>query len=65
MLVVYNLSDIGEIVSEMIKHMQQPIENPALRDSKFIFNGVIHMDIAFHRLYLTRDWLYTPTRLVS
>ena len=60
MLAVYNLSDMGEIVSEMIKHMQQQIENPALRDSKFVFNGVIHMDIDFHRLNLTRGSSYLP-----
>ena len=54
MLAVYNLSDMGEIVSEMIEHMQQQIENPALRDSKSVFDGVIHMDIDFHRLNLTR-----------
>ena len=49
MLAVYNLSDMDEIVSEMIEHMQQQIENPALRDSKFVFDGVIHMDINFLR----------------
>ena len=54
MLAVYNLSDMGEIVSAMIEHMYQQIENPALRDSKFVFDGVIHMDIDFHRLNLTR-----------
>ena len=43
MLAVYNLSDMGEIVSAMIEHMYQQIENPALRDSKFVFDGVIHM----------------------
>ena len=58
MLAVYNLSDMGETVSEMIKHMQQQIKNPALRDSKFIFDGVIHMDIDFHRLNLTRGSSY-------
>ena len=36
MLAVYNLSDMGEIASAMIEHMKQQIENPALRDSKFI-----------------------------
>ena len=36
MLAVYNLSDMDEIVSAMIEHMKQQIENPALRDSKFI-----------------------------
>ena len=60
MLSVYNLSDMGEIVSAMIEHMQQQIENPALRDSKFVFDGVIHMDIDFHRLNLTRGSSYIP-----
>ena len=60
MLAVYNLSDIDEIVSEMIKHMQQQIENPALRYSKFVFDGVIGMNIDFHRLNLTRGSSYLP-----
>ena len=41
MLAVYNLSDMGEIASAMIEHMQQQIKNPALRDSKFVFDGII------------------------
>ena len=53
MLAVYNLSDMGEIVSAMIEHMNQQIGNPALRDSKFVFDGVIRIDIDFHRLNLT------------
>ena len=60
MLAVYNLSDMGEIVSAMIEHMYQQIENPALRDSKFVFDRVIHMDIDFHRLNLTRGSSYMP-----
>ena len=60
MLAVYNLSDMGEIVSEMMEHMQQQIEIPALIDSKFVFDGVIHMDINFHRLNLTRGSSYIP-----
>ena len=38
MLAVYNLSDMDEIVSSMIEHMKQQIENSALRDSKFVFD---------------------------
>ena len=57
-LAVYNLSDIDEIVSEMITHMAQQIENPALEDSKFVFDEVIHMNIDFHRLNLTRGSSY-------
>ena len=60
MLSVYNLSDMGEIASAMIEHMQQQIENPALRDSKFVFDGVIHIDIDFHRLNLSRGSSYIP-----
>ena len=60
MLAVYNLSDMGEIASAMIEHMQQQIENPALRDSKFVFDGIIQMDIDLHRLNLTRGSSYLP-----
>ena len=60
MLAVYNLCDMAEIVSEMMEHMQQQIENPALRDSKFVFDGVIQMDINFHRLNQTRGSSYMP-----
>ena len=60
MLAVYNLSDMDEIVSAMIEHMKQQIENPALRDSKSVFDEVIHMNIDFHRLNLTRGSSYLP-----
>ena len=40
---VYNLSDMNEIVSEMIAHMKQQIENPALSDSKFVFDEVLQI----------------------
>ena len=46
---VYNLSDMNEIVNEMIAHMKQLIENPALSNSKFVFDEVPHMDIDFRR----------------
>ena len=48
MVNVYNLSDMNEIVNEMIAHMKQQIENLALSDSKFVFDEVLHMDIDFH-----------------
>ena len=60
MLAVYNLSDMDEIVSAMIEYMKQQIENPALRDSKFVFDGVIRTDINFHRLNLTGGSSYVP-----
>ena len=60
MLNVYNLSNMNEIVNAMITHMVQQIENPALSDSKFVFDEVICMDVDFHRLNLTRGSSYLP-----
>ena len=48
MVNVYSLSDLGEIVNEMIAHMKQQIENPAPSNSRFIFDEVLHMDVDFH-----------------
>ena len=42
---VYILNDIDSIVRSMIDHMAQQVENPDLRDNKFVFDSVIHMDI--------------------
>ena len=60
MMTVYNLNVKSEIVTTMIEHRTQQIENPALRNSKFVFNRVLHMDIDFHRLNLTRGSSYVP-----
>ena len=60
MVNVYNLSNMNEIVNEMIAHMKQQIENPALSDNKFVFDEVLHMDVDFHRLNLTRRSSYLP-----
>ena len=62
MMTVYNLNDKNEIVTVMTEHMAQQVENPALRNSKFIFifGKILHMDIDFHRLNLTRGSSYIP-----
>ena len=60
MMTVYNLNDRIKIVTAMIEHMAQQIENPAPRNSKFVFDRVLHMDIDFHRLNLTRGSSYVP-----
>ena len=57
---IYNLSDMNEIVNAMITHMKQQIENPALSDSKFVFDEVIHMDVDFQKLNLMRGSSYLP-----
>ena len=60
MITVYNLNDKNEIVTVMIEHMAQQIENPALKDSKFVFDSILYMNIDFHRLNLTRGSSYIP-----
>ena len=60
MVNIYDLSDMNEIVNEMIAHMKQQIENPALLNSRFVFDKVIHMDVDFHHLNLTRGSSYLP-----
>ena len=73
MVTVYSLNDKNEIVTAMIEHMAQQIENPALRNSKFVFDRVLHMDIDFHRLNLTRgssyvslpDWLMKKKAIIN
>ena len=60
MLNIYNLSDKNELVTAMITHMAQQIENPTLSDSKFVFNEVLQTNVDFHRLNLTRGSSYLP-----
>ena len=60
MMNVYNLSDLDEIVYEMINHMKEQIKNPALLNSRFVFNEVLFMNIDLHQLNLTRGSSYLP-----
>ena len=57
---VYNLMDLDEIVDEMINHTKEQIENPALLNSRFIFDEVLFMNIDLHQLNLTRGSSYLP-----
>ena len=57
---VYNLSDLDEIVNEMIAHMKEQIENPALLNSRFVFDEVLFTNVDFHQLNLTRGSSYLP-----
>ena len=57
---VYNLSDLDEIVNEMIAHMKGQMENPALSNSRFVFDEVLFTNVDFHQLNLTRGSCYLP-----
>ena len=60
MMNVYNLSDMDEIVNEMIAHMKEQIENPALLNSRFVFDEVLFTNVNFHQLNLMRGSSYLP-----
>ena len=57
---VYNLSDMDEIVNEMIAHIKGQIENPALLNSRFVFDEVLFTNVDFHQLNLMRGSSYLP-----
>ena len=60
MMNVYNLSDLNEIVDKMINHMKEQIENPALLNSRFVFDEVLFTNVDFHQLNLMRGSCYLP-----
>ena len=51
-------SDLDQIIDGMIVHMKFQIENPALLNSRFAFDRVLHLDVNFHQLNLTRGRSY-------
>ena len=60
MMNVYRGSDLFMIVNEIIANMRFQIENPALLNSRFVFNEVLHLDANFYQLNLTRGSSYLP-----
>ena len=57
---VYRGNDLFKIVNEMIENMKFQTENPALLNSRFVFNEVLHLDANFYQLNLTRGSSYLP-----
>ena len=57
---VHNLSEVEEIVDEMINHMKEQVENPALLNSRLVFDEILFTNIDFHQLNLTRGSSYVP-----
>ena len=73
MMSVYRGSEMDQIVDRMIANMKFQIENPALLNSRFIFDEFLYLDINFHQLNLTRgssdlplpDWLARKKAIVN
>ena len=57
---VYIGSETDQIVSGMIANMKFQIENPALLNSRFVFDEFLYLDVNFHQLHLTRGSSYLP-----
>ena len=55
---VYRGSDLDQIVGGMIANMKFQIENPALLNSRFVFDEVLYLDTNFYHLNLTRGSPY-------
>ena len=48
------------IVDEMITNMKFQIDNPALLNSRFVFDEFLYLDVNFHQLNLMRGSSYLP-----
>ena len=57
---VYNLNNLDQIVLEMINKISYQIENPALLNSRSVFEEVLNMDINTRQLNFTRGSSYLP-----
>ena len=57
---VYQGSERDQIVGGMVDDMKFEIENPALLNSRFVFDEVLYLDVNFHQLNLSRGSSYLP-----
>ena len=57
---MYRGSETDQIVDRMIVNIKFQIENPALLNSRFIFDEFLYLDVNFHQLSLMRASSYLP-----
>ena len=57
---VYRGSKTDQIVDGMIANMKFQIENPALLNSRFVFDEFLYLDVNCYQLNLTRGSSYLP-----
>ena len=56
----YQGSEPDQTIDGMIANMKFQIENPALLNSRFVFNEFLYLDVNFHQLNLMRGSSYLP-----
>ena len=57
---VYRGSEMDQIVDGMTANMKFQVENPALLNSRFVFDVFLYLDVNFHQLNLMRGSSYLP-----
>ena len=57
---LYQGSEMDQIVDGMTANMKFQIENPALLNSRFVFDEFLYLDVNFHQLNLMRGSSYLP-----
>ena len=70
---VHRGSETDQIVDRMIANMKFQIENPALLNSRFVFDEFLYLNVNFYQLNLTRgssylslpDWLARKKAIVN
>ena len=60
MMEMFAGSDIDEILTGMFAYIKTLVEHPKLPKSGFSIDHIMHLDIDFHRLVLTRGSSYIP-----
>ena len=55
---IYQGDDVEEVLENMIAHVKTQVENPALEKSGFKIDHIMHLNIDFHQLNLTRGSSY-------
>lgn len=58
MMEVFQGSNIEKILQNLFAHIKTQIENPALEESGFSIDSIMHLDIDFHWVQLTRGSSY-------
>ena len=58
MMEIFQGSNIDEILEKMFTYIKTQTENPALPKSGFTLDSIMHLDISFHELQLTRGSTY-------
>ena len=54
MMEIFQGSNIEEILEQIFSYLKKQIENPALLKSGFTLDSIMHLEISFHQLQLTR-----------